>query len=414
MKRILLASLVVLAVGGAVVLSSVVGGGLRTFFPQEARNPVTHLRWNDAPEEFRFAIVSDRTGAHRANIFSQAVEKLNLMQPEFVLSVGDLIEGGNKTQDVLGKEWQEFDSYANKLSMPFFYVPGNHDAAAKEAAKLWETKLGRRYYHFVYQNVLFLILNTNDPPGSVAIGNEQIAYAKKVLGDNANVRWTIVALHHPVWTANNGAKNGWGEVEKLLKGRDYTVFCGHVHRYEKFVRQGMNYYQLATTGGGSKLRGVDYGEFDHIMWVTMKKEGPVFANILLDSIHNENLTKVITKESGVSTANRKPTYPVRGFAYFEGAPMAGAVVTFAGDPGKAKVGVNAVGIVEADGSFKLSTYTAFDGAPAAANYKISISWRDGGKGGPSLIPARFNSAATSGLQATVTKGANDIVLELKK
>jgi hypothetical protein len=105
---------------------------------------------------------------------------------------------------------------------------------------------------------------------------------------------------------------------------------------------------------------------------------------------------------------------VRGFAYFEGAPMPGAIVTFVADPvGKAKTGVNAVGVVEADGSFKLSTYTAFDGAPAN-QYKISVTWRTGGKGGASLIPARYNSAATSGLQATVKSGPNDVVLELKK
>lgn len=413
MKRILLASLVVLAVGAAVVFSGGLAGGLKTYFPTEERNPVTHLRWNDTPEEFRFAIVSDRTGGHRPDIFAQAVEKLNLMQPEFVLSVGDLIEGGKKSDAVLKGEWKEFDSFVNKLSMPFFYVPGNHDAGAKESDKIWESKLGRRHYHFVYHNVLFLILNSNEPPGTQAISKEQIAFAKKALADNANVKWTIVALHHPLWNASNGAKNGFAEIEKLLAGRKYTVFCGHVHRFEKSVRQGMNYYQLATTGGGSKLRGVEYGEFDHITWVTMKNDGPLLAHVLLDSIHSENLTRVKSNESGVSTANRKPTHPVRGFAYFEGAPMAGAVVTFVGEKGAAAKGTSAVGVVEGDGSFKLSTYTAFDGAPVG-EYKIGVVWREGGKAGPSLIPARYNTADKSGLTATIREGTNEMTLELRK
>jgi hypothetical protein len=81
MKRILLGLLALVGLGTAAALSGVGGGGLKTFFPREDRNPVTHLRWNDSPDEFQFAIVSDRTGGHRANIFSQAVEKLNLMQP---------------------------------------------------------------------------------------------------------------------------------------------------------------------------------------------------------------------------------------------------------------------------------------------------------------------------------------------
>src|SRR5438128_10988446 len=59
----------------------------------QEKNPWTHLRMNNSPSDFRFAIVSDRTGSHRAQVFARAVERLNLLQPEFVLSVGDLIEG---------------------------------------------------------------------------------------------------------------------------------------------------------------------------------------------------------------------------------------------------------------------------------------------------------------------------------
>ncbi len=140
MKRLWLAGITLLGVRAAVVLSGVGGGGGtgKTYFPKEERNPVTHLRYNDSPDDFQFAIVSDRTGGHRADVFSQAVEKLNLLQPAFVLSVGDLIEGGKKAEERLAAEWKEFDSFVNKLTMPFFYTPGNHDVLAPEAAKVWE------------------------------------------------------------------------------------------------------------------------------------------------------------------------------------------------------------------------------------------------------------------------------------
>jgi hypothetical protein len=413
MKRFCIGAVTLVGVCAAVVMSGVGGSGWKTYFQLEDRNPVTHLRWNDDQDEFRFAIVSDRTGGHRADVFAQAVEKLNLLQPEFVLSVGDLIEGGKKTDEKYAAEWKEFDGYVQKLTMPFFYVAGNHDAGAKESAKFWEGKLGRSYYHFVYRNVLFLMLNSDDPPGDPgAVGKEQLAYVQKTLKDNAEVRWTIVAVHRPLWTASNGSKNGWGEVEKLLKGRSYTVFSGHVHRYEKFVRQGMNYYQFATTGGVSSMRGVEFGEFDHLVWVTLKKDGPVLANLLIDSVYPENLQKIKTDEAGVSTAKRLATHPVRAFAYFEGTPMPGAVVTLTSDKVPAK-GVRAVGVVEADGSFKLTTYQAFDGVPAG-EYQVAVTWREAGKTGPSLVPARYNTAAKSGLSATITAGNNDLVLELKR
>src|ERR1700757_1134505 len=83
----------------------------------EERNPWTHLRLNNDPGEFRFALVSDRTGGHRARVFSQAVEQLNLLQPEFVLAVGDLIEGGKENAAHLAAEWKEFQGYVHRLQM---------------------------------------------------------------------------------------------------------------------------------------------------------------------------------------------------------------------------------------------------------------------------------------------------------
>ena len=58
--------------------------------------------------------------------------------------------------------------------MPFFYVPGNHDVTNPEMEKIWEEKFGRRYYHFVYNDVLFLILNSDDPPGTSGLSEAQV------------------------------------------------------------------------------------------------------------------------------------------------------------------------------------------------------------------------------------------------
>ncbi|HZT81030.1 MAG TPA: metallophosphoesterase [Gemmataceae bacterium] len=417
MKRLLLCLCAAGLLASAVAFSGPKSSSPGLDFKVEDRNPVTHLRLNNDPAEFQFAIVSDRTGGHRPNVFAQAVEKLNLLQPEFVLSVGDLIEGGKKKPEQLAAEWKEFDGLAKRLRMPFFYVPGNHDVGNADTAKLWDEKLGRRHYYFVYRNVLFLVLNTDDPPGSGQghLGKEQIAWAEKVLADNRDVRWTIVALHKPVWNVSNVEKTGWLDVEKALADRPYTVFCGHVHRYHKFVRQGRNYYQLATTGGGSKMRGVHYGEFDHLVWVTMKKDGPVLANLLLDGILAEDLKQPVVKEPGVSTAGRKPTHPARGKVLFEGMPTPGAYVVLSPVEGK---GVRADSLVEADGSFTLSTYTANDGA-AEGEYTVTIVWRKPmldaeGKPGPNLLPARYADAKTSGLKATIKAGKNELSFELRK
>jgi hypothetical protein len=300
--------------------------------------------------------------------------------------------------------------------MPFFYVPGNHDVANSVLQDDWRARFGRKFYHFTYKGVLFLVLNTDDPPGSGGRSEAQVAWARGVLEETKDARWTIVACHRPLWVQADLEKTRWDQVEKALAGRKYTVFVGHLHRYVKYVRQGMNYYQLATTGGGSKLRGTRYGEFDHITWVTMKPAGPVLANVMLDGILPENLVVPETTEP-VPQYNRKQPHPVRGVVYLDGSPAAGATVGFYSREvvGGKSLRFAGDGLVEGDGSFVASSSGPFDGLPAG-EYAVTVAF-DGryGVGGDrrGLIPAAYGKAETTPLTAVVKAGKNDLTLEVK-
>lgn len=307
MKRLLAAAMVVLVLCVSAFFSRSDLAGSAPKEPEAGlkvdiaeRNPWNHLNLNNAASTFRFAIVTDRTGGARAGVFERAVEQLNIMQPEFIVSVGDLIEGYNEKSAKMEAQWDEFNGFINKLEMPFFYVAGNHDIANKLMDAHWQKQFGRAYYHFIYKNVLFLALNTEDPPGKKlgGIGKEQIAFAEQVLAANPDVRWTIVLLHRPLWITPQVDQTGWLEVEAALNGRRYTVFAGHEHRYKKFIRNGQNYYMLATTGGGSKLRGLPQGEFDHLVWVTMKDGGPVLANLMMEGIFPDEPTSLTIPPTG--------------------------------------------------------------------------------------------------------------------
>jgi hypothetical protein len=421
MKRLLLAGSAVAVLAAAIALSQnnpspVAPANGPPKIEVGERNPWTHLRWNNDPGEFKFVVVSDRTGGHREKVFSKAVEQINLLQPEFVLSVGDLIEGYTTDQEKASQQWREFQSFTSRLRMPFFYVPGNHDLANPYLDKVWQERFGRRFYHFVYKDVLFLILCTEDPPNSGMMSAEQVEYVRKTLLEVPNPRWTVVALHRPVWTQKDLAKNGWLEIEKALAGRPYTVFAGHIHRYQKFVRQGMNYYQLATTGGSSRMRGLRYGEFDHLVWVTMKKDGPMLANVMLDGIFSENMKLLETVEP-VVPLDRKACHPVKGFVYVNGCPAAGAVVIFHRKEPTGKFSRSGDAWAEADGSFILTTYSSGDGAPVG-EYAVTVS-PDGGyelkeEKSQFAIPAKYAKPDTTPLTVTVKTGANEFVLEVKE
>ncbi len=254
-------------------------------------NPWNHLQLHNDPKNFQFAIVTDRTGGPREGVFEDAIRKLNLLQPEFVMSVGDLIKGYTEDEAQLKREWDEFSGFIEQLQMPFFYLPGNHDINNEVMARVWRERFGRAYYHFVYRDVLFLCLNTEDPmqgsrKGGILEG--QYNYVKHVLDEHPDVRWTLVFMHQPLWSQK--APTGyWPEVEALLQPRRHTVFAGHYHQYVKTERNQGTYFVLATTGGFSRLRGPDFGEFDHVAWVTMTDAGPIVANLFLEGIWDQDV-----------------------------------------------------------------------------------------------------------------------------
>ena len=301
-------------------------------------NPWSHLNFPDANIDFQFAVIGDNTGGAYPGVFDKAMAKINLVQPEFVLSVGDLIEGYSNNREALIAEWDEIDASVDKLDMPFFYVSGNHDKGDPASVDVWRERLGRSYYHFVYKDVLFLCMDTEDPmdirpdwlvegiaevmrlrktdPDAALVkqnemlarvkdgfltgeeyvprfSEEQIDYFKDVIDTYTDVKWTFVIVHRPVWQAPR--ENRFMEIEAALAGRPYTVFAGHAHTYDYQERKGMDYIRLSTTGGAWVLD--PPGNFDHITWVTMTDEGPVVANITLDGIFEKTGAREPVRES---------------------------------------------------------------------------------------------------------------------
>jgi hypothetical protein len=267
--------------------------------------PWTRIEPLERPDDFRFVVVSDRTGEHRPGVFRDAMPKINLLQPAFVVSVGDLIEGYTEERAELAKQWDEIDDYVGRLRMPFFYAAGNHDMSNRVMADVWRERYGPTYYHFRYKDVLFLVLNSelfgmvHKPKESLPSSEtleEQLAFTRQVLAENRDVRWTLVLVHQPLWDKPE-IHARWLEVEQMLGDRPYTVFAGHFHKYKKHVRGDRSFITLATTGGGSALRGAVFGEFDHVALVTMKSDGPVIANLMLDGIRDTDIRTVASNDA---------------------------------------------------------------------------------------------------------------------
>ena len=137
--RSLLFSLILL---GAALAGNVCADAQIQARTSEAATPWTGLAANDAPQDFSFVVVSDRAGGHRSGVFASALPKVNLLEPAFVLSVGDLIEGYTDDPVRLAAEWDEVQGFVDQLDAPFFYVPGNHDMSNAVMAQIWRERFG--------------------------------------------------------------------------------------------------------------------------------------------------------------------------------------------------------------------------------------------------------------------------------
>jgi predicted phosphodiesterase len=282
--------------------------------------PWTHSNFDNEEGKFTFALFSDLTGGEREGVFEVAIEQLNLLRPELIVNVGDLIEGGTPDHEQLAREWDSFDERSERARAPVFYVGGNHDLTHPEMWNVWEERYGQRYYHFIYKDVLFLALDTEDNLPDVQkqlfdirvqalqivadegwgalkgteygqstlrksgrIGAEQAAYFRQVIEQNPQVRWTFLLMHKPAW--ERPQEEYFSNIETALAGRPYTVFYGHVHSYLHEQRHGRDYIRLATTGGVQNAN-KDMA-IDHVTLVTVSEDGVDIANLRMSGIFNK-------------------------------------------------------------------------------------------------------------------------------
>jgi len=294
----------------------------RTALP--GAKPWTSESFRNNPDNFQFVIIGDRTGgANALGTFKLAMGQINLLQPEFVINVGDNIEGYSSEKAELNAEWDQIDTMLKQLDMPFFRTPGNHDIANKVAQQVWRERFGATYYYFVYKNTLFMVLDseddsrpapppdmkekielfnrlqTEDPAKAHAMLEEfmsdesvvaslgkpvefkqyQIEFIKNTLAQYPKVRWTFLFLHEPAW---DNPSESFKAIQQLLKGRSHTFFAGHLHYYDYDNIDGVEYITMGPAGASFHKDGP--GNVDHIMWVTMTENGPQMGNIALKGL----------------------------------------------------------------------------------------------------------------------------------
>jgi predicted phosphodiesterase len=208
--------------------------------------------------------------------YARALGEANLLQPEFIIFVGDMVRGYSDAA-TLEQQWDAFDAATKQVEMPVHLVVGNHDVFSKDSELIYQRRYGKLWYSFDVQDCHFVVLDSEDQTAPGKIAGAQLAWLKTDL-TAAQGKRSFVFLHNPVWgqRPEDFAKSEWGRtIHPLLQAAGVdTVFAGHVHSYTlEPIRDGLRY----VTGCGVSAEPTDgplAGGFLHYLFVTAPGQSP--------------------------------------------------------------------------------------------------------------------------------------------
>jgi hypothetical protein len=205
-----------------------------------------------ADQPLRFAIYGDTRNGH--DIHARLVGELLREDPDFLLTVGDLVDRGSEESD-----WQHFFAVAGPLLRMVPIVPalGNHDVvrAGEGVAKwleLFPPPPGAPepgYYSFDAAGVHFAVLDSNQLRSP-----RQVAWLEADLARAKGARARFVAMHEGPWSSGfhgNNAEAIRAYVPVFQRYGVNLLASGHDHDFERGRIAGLDY--IVTGGGGAPL-----------------------------------------------------------------------------------------------------------------------------------------------------------------
>ncbi len=281
-------------------------------------------------DAFFFVVFGDRTGgpAKGVSVLADAVRDTNLLEPDLVMTVGDLIQGYSEQAAWL-EQMEEFKGIMDELICPWFPVAGNHDTYWRgpkgkkpvgEHDESFEKHFGPLWYAFEHKNCWFIALYSDEgnpetgeksfrKPECQTMSPAQFEWLASVLKAAKDADHIFLFLHHPRWL-RGGYGDDWDKVHQLLleAGNVSAVFGGHIHRMRSDPRDGIEYVTLATVGGGQSGFIPSAGYLHQFHIVTVRKQQIAIASIPVGDIMDVREITGSMQEECLSLATQQPEF----------------------------------------------------------------------------------------------------------
>jgi len=172
--------------------------------------------------------------------------------PAFVLHTGDLTHLSKPA------EFDTLQQVLSELSVPVFYVPGEHDVLEDEGKsylqRFGKGTQGAGWYSFDHSGVHFIgLVNVVDlkAGGLGTLGTEQLEWLEKDVAQIAGSTPIVVFAHIPLWSVY--PEWGWGTDDSeralsyLKRFGSVSVLNGHIHQVMQKVEGHVTFHTAMST-----------------------------------------------------------------------------------------------------------------------------------------------------------------------
>jgi len=272
-------------VKSALLLSVLLGAGCAADAPLPAAGGTIRP---DAPP--RFILVGDTQKTMtlefwRPHYDAERLAVINAIvasDPAFVVNSGDVVCHGGRRAD-----WRRFCQENELLfsdQLAYFPALGNHDyyggaeTALRYRAEVFPHVGLRRWYEVRFQSLLIAILDSNFDELSAEQIRAQDAWLESLLKSaesDASVRHVVLVCHHPPYTNAKGLSESQEVQDHFvprITPKVRVFFSGHVHNYERFQKNGVQF--LVSGGGGGPTRDLETEQPRHPDLYTGSRERP--------------------------------------------------------------------------------------------------------------------------------------------